>query len=393
MKLSEKFHTLGLEVKDELIQIRRHLHSNPELSFQEFNTSAFIQEVLKKWGIVYTNGWAGTGIVGEIYSRAQSDRRVALRADIDALPIQEENQLEFCSKNPGVMHACGHDVHTTCLLGAIYILNNTKDDWSGIVKFIFQPGEEKLPGGASILLKENVFGNTKPSLIIGQHVQPNMEVGTIGICSGKAMASCDEIYITVTGKGGHAAMPQLANNPIPIASELILRLNNLIKEKLPSDQKAILSFGKINTLGGATNIIPETIKIEGTFRCLNEEFRYNFHEELKKSVRILESQTSSDICLNIDIGYPCLKNDESLCEQFIQKLGGFPGVSKIEILPPRLTSEDFSYYSQELPAIFYRLGTGVSTNVHTPQFVVNEDSISLGASIMAYLAVELDSIT
>ncbi|NOT38743.1 MAG: amidohydrolase [Saprospiraceae bacterium] len=393
MSLESKLYNLSLEFQEELIEIRRHLHMHPELSFKEYKTAEFIQSILDKWGIKYSKNWATTGIVGDIQSSHPSDRVVALRADMDALLIREDNNLAYCSMNDGIMHACGHDVHMTCLLGAIKLLHETKENWNGSVRFIFQPGEEKLPGGASILLKEKVLADPKVQFIIGQHVQPNMSVGNVGICSGKAMASCDEIYIRVIGKGGHAAMPHLAINPIVVASELILELNELLKNKLTPNIKAILSFGKVNTNGGATNIIPEELLIEGTFRCLDEDFRNSFHNEMQNKATSIALKYGAKIECNIERGYPCLMNNESLSQQFIETLTNFPGINEIEVLEPRMTSEDFSYYSQEIPAIFYRLGTGPSTNVHSSQFVVNEESIAKGAAVMAFLATQLKPIT
>ncbi|MCC6815389.1 MAG: amidohydrolase [Saprospiraceae bacterium] len=379
-------------LKDELISIRRRLHQYPELSFIEKNTSLFIQSELTKMNIDYTAGWANTGIVGVIQSTNPDKRIIALRADIDALPIQEDNDLEFRSAHPGIMHACGHDVHTTCLLGALKLLNANKDLWEGSIKFIFQPGEEKLPGGASMLIAENVLDNPKPDCIIGQHVQPNMPVGTLGFCENKAMASCDELYIKVIGKGGHAAMPNLANNPIIIISDLIHCVNELYKTKVSLGNKLVLSIGKINSLGGATNIIPDEVNAEGTFRCMDEGFRNEIHESLLRIAGVISDKYSASASIEIVKGYPCLINDSNLTAQFSNLAAHYAGSESVVKMDPRMTSEDFAYYSQKIPALFYRLGTGKSTNVHTSQFVVNEDSIHFGAGFMAYLAMTIDPI-
>ena len=392
MNLGNRINELADQFNNELISIRRNLHANPELSFKEYNTSELIQRVLESWNISFTKGWAETGIVGVIESNNISNRVIALRADIDALPIQEQNNLTFISKNDGVMHACGHDVHTTCLLGAIKILNELKNEWNGKIKFIFQPGEEKLPGGASILIQQNVLSNPTPLCIIGQHVQPNMKVGQVGVCSGKSMASCDEIYLSIIGKGGHAAMPHLTINPLLVVSKLLLKMEAAMDFEKSNGANAILSFGKLNSVGGATNIIPEEVNLEGTLRCMDEDFRSNFHLILQKICQNIAKETNSVIDLRIDKGYPCLINNIHLVEEFTRIAKNLLGNSNVLELSPRMTSEDFAYYSQLIPSIFYRLGTGESTNVHTPQFVVNEDSVKIGASLMASLAIKINAI-
>lgn len=372
----------------ELLRIRRHLHQFPELSFKEDTTSLFIQKILSEWNIEFTTGWVKTGIVGTIKSSKPGEKIVALRADMDALPIQEENDLSFCSSVKGVMHACGHDVHMACLLGALYVLNITKDKWEGTVKFVFQPGEEKLPGGASVLIKEGFLDEPKPDLIIGQHVQPNMNVGVVGLCPGTAMASCDELYFTIKGKGGHAALPALTNNPISIAAGLVIEINKIMDEVNPNKKPAVLSIGKFNTIGGATNVIPEIVKLEGTFRCMDEEFRIQIHEHLESLCQQLSIKHNCNIEIRIDKGYPCLLNNVHASQRFFNAAQMYLGKENVQELPPRMTSEDFAYYSQKIPAVFYRLGTGESEGVHSAQFIVNEESIKVGAGMMAWLALD-----
>ncbi|MEO6190337.1 MAG: M20 family metallopeptidase [Saprospiraceae bacterium] len=381
-----KVQFLLADLKPELFRFRRTLHAHPELSFQEANTSLFVQSILNSWNIEFTTGWATHGIVGIIKGDLESDRTVALRADMDALPIQENNELEWKSKENGIMHACGHDVHMTCLLGALFLLNSLRSDWGGTVKFIFQPGEEKLPGGASIMIDQKVLESPMPDVIIGQHVQPNMDVGHVGICPLKAMASCDEIYLTIKGVGGHAAMPLLAINPISVASELVLELNQLLVNFNPNKVPSVLSIGKFTTEGGATNIIPERVHIEGTFRCMDEDFRKYVHCLIEKICLDISLKYKAHCSLNIQKGYPCLMNDLDYYHAFLKVAKNYLGEANVEILQPRMTSEDFAYYSQQIPAIFYRLGTGQSSNVHTSQFTVNEESILIGAGLMATLA-------
>ncbi|MBK8642774.1 MAG: amidohydrolase [Saprospiraceae bacterium] len=371
----------------EIIDIRRDLHRHPELSFQEHRTSEKISQILTGWGVEFSSGWAGTGIVGVISGDLPAHSVIALRADMDALPIVEKSGLEFASVNEGKMHACGHDIHMSCLLGAIHILHNTRSSWGGTVKFIFQPGEEKLPGGASILINEGVLSNPKPDIIIGQHVQPNMEAGTAGICPGNSMASCDEIYITITGKGGHAAMPHLCIDPLLVASHFLIASQSLIsKEKAPF-APAVLSFGKMNTLGGATNIIPDQIQLEGTLRCMDENLRNQLWARIEELLKGQCAAFGAEYLLRIEKGYPCLINNASAAEKWAELASDYIGAQNIAHVPPRLTSEDFAYYSHQIPACFYRLGTGPSSNVHTPEFKVDETSIVSGSGLMAWLSI------
>lgn len=382
--LTPKIKQLAKELEVELIAIRRHIHANPELSFQEFNTAKYISEKLTAHNISHTTGIAGTGIVGLIEGKNPSKKIIALRADMDALPIQEKNTVEYCSKVDGVMHACGHDVHCTCLLGAAIILNTLKTEFEGTIKLIFQPGEEKLPGGASIMIKEGVLENPKPELIIGQHVQPNMEVGKLGFKSGMYMASTDEIYLKIIGKGGHAAMPDSYNNPLLIASEVLLALETEFKTSL--HYPTVLAFGKI-TGNGATNVIPDEVNIEGTFRTMNEDWRAEAHQKIEQLISTVAKKRNANFELNIIKGYPFLVNDDKVTQRAINAASDYIGKENIIDLPIRMTAEDFAWYSQQIPACFYRLGTGASTNVHTNTFNIDETSLAIGAGNMAAIAV------
>ncbi|MBK6860625.1 MAG: amidohydrolase [Saprospiraceae bacterium] len=376
-------------IQTQLIELRRDLHAHPELSFQEANTSLKIQSVLNQLEIPHSIGWCKHGIVGEIQGNKPSGRLVALRADMDALPIHEKNQCSYKSKHEGVMHACGHDVHMTCLIGALRILNQNKDLWAGKVKFIFQPAEEKLPGGASILIEEGVLNHPVPDLIIGQHVQPGMEVGRIGIGPGAFMASCDEIYITIKGKGGHAAQAHLCIDPIVIASQLILALQAFMNREKPANQASVLSIGTFQTNSEATNIIPDEVKLSGTFRALDENWRRFAHQRIKDLTFSICKAFNATCDIDIQIGYPCLINNPGLTEQLIQIGTDYLGGGNVERLESRLTSEDFAYYSQKIPAVFYRLGVGQVPGVHRSDFDIDESAIAYGAGTMAYLAMSL----
>ncbi len=384
--------------KTEVIAIRRHLHQHPELSFNEFETANFVEQKLKEFGLTKISRLVKTGVVALIEGKNPSVKVIALRADLDALPIQEANDVDYKSKNDGVMHACGHDVHTSSLLGVAKILQELRNEFEGTIKLIFQPGEEKLPGGASLMIKESVFENPNVQSIIGQHVFPNLEVGKVGFRKGMYMASTDEIYVTVKGKGGHAALPAEYNNPLIIASSLLLELNKTFMEQVPAyleDKNipipTVLAFGKI-TGNGATNIIPEQVKIEGTFRTMNEEWRKNAHEKMKNIAKEIAKKYRAEIDFNIEIGYPFLVNDEKITEVAKQAAIDYLGQENVVDLDIRMTAEDFAYYSQVKPACFYRLGIrndnkGINAGLHTSKFNIDEEALEISIGLMAWLAI------
>ncbi|HMQ06968.1 MAG TPA: M20 family metallopeptidase [Saprospiraceae bacterium] len=385
---------LSLKIKDKLIRIRRHLHAHPELSFQESETSAFIKKILDEAKIPWSGGWAGHGIVVQLEGGKTGDGNViALRADMDALPIQEENSVDYKSIHPGVMHACGHDVHTTCLIGALLILHSIKDQWSGKVKAIFQPGEEKLPGGASMMIKEGVLKNPTPNLMIAQHVHPSLEVGKVGIRYGNYMASADEIYITVKGKGGHGGLPHLCLDPVVVTAGIIEALQSIVSRNSDPTIPTVLTFGKIYSKGGATNIIPDEVCLEGTFRTMDENWRRRAHSLIKERVNCIAKSMGTSAEINIRVGYPTLYNDLKLSQKVQSIMIEYLGEQNVEELPVRMTAEDFAFYSLELPACFYRLGTGnrsknITSPVHTSTFDIDEDALEVGSGLMAYLALK-----
>lgn len=383
---------LAKEYSASIIEWRRHLHANPELSYQEYNTSAFIQEKLNEFGIPFEVK-AQTGVIGLIKGKNPNKKVVALRADMDALPIQEENDLPFKSTIPGVMHACGHDVHTACLLGAAKILQTTKEQWEGTVKLIFQPGEEKNPGGASLLIKEGVLENPTPQAIFALHVNTILESGKYSFRGGKVMASADEIYITVKGKGGHAASPHLVVDPILISAHLITALQQLISRHNEPFNPSVLSITSIQG-GNTTNVVPEEVKLMGTFRAMDETWRFKAHELIKKLTQDLVSSMGGEAQLYIDIGYPSVHNDEALHTQAMTKAAEFAGQENVSTTELRMGAEDFGFYAQQIPACFFRLGTmnqskGIIHGVHTPRFQVDETALEKGAGMMAWLAIAL----
>jgi hippurate hydrolase len=386
--LKEKIKSLAKEYAPEFIKIRHHLHANPELSYQEFETSKFVQHKLQEFGVPFEIK-ANTGVVGLIKGTSPGKKVIALRADMDALPIKEENNVDYRSKREGVMHACGHDVHTTCLLGASKILNELKDKWEGTVKLIFQPGEEKNPGGASIMIKEGVLENPPPGAIFGLHVNPQLETGKLSFRGGQVMASADELYFTIKGKGGHAASPQTTIDPILIASHLIISLQQLISRNRNPFDPSVLSITAVNG-GTTTNVIPDEVKLMGTFRAMNEEWRAKAHELIERNTKELVHSMGGEVDLHIDKGYPVVHNDGLLNGKAKELAEQFMGKGNVEETEIRMGSEDFGYYSQVIPGCFYRLGTGnkkkgITAGVHTPHFNIDENAIEIGIGIMAWL--------
>ena len=385
--MKEKILELSDLFFDEIVSIRRYMHMHPELSFQEFETSNYIKSILKSWDINFLDGYANTGILVNLEGKEPSSRVIALRADFDALPILEENDVEYKSKNEGIMHACGHDAHTASMLGALKILHKTKDHWRGTIKFIFQPAEERLPGGAKQMIEEGVLENPNVQHVIAQHVLPELEVGKVGFRCGTYMASTDELYITISGKGGHAAIPSSYNNPIIASSELVLNLNQFFNDKAD----AIFAIGYIDGKG-STNIIPKEVNLMGTFRALDESFRLESHNHMNRIVDQVAKKYNIKIDLNIKKGYPALNNDIQFTLNQLNKAKEFLGEKNVIDLPIRMTAEDFSYFANAVPSCFYRLGTGnkdkgLIHGLHTSKFNIDEDSLKIGMGLMAFLAI------
>ena len=374
-----------------ILSWRNHLHANPELSFQEVNTSAFVASNLKELGIPYQHGIAGTGLVALIKGRNPEKHCIALRADLDALQIHEENDVPYKSKNNGVMHACGHDVHTTCLLGAAIVLNQLKNEFEGTIKLIFQPGEECLPGGASMMINEGVLENPKVDKILALHVYPSMDVGKVGFKPGLYMAACDELYLTVKGKGGHAALPNTYNNPVMLISKLLPVLESYIESLSDLTSPIVLAFGKLEA-EGSTNVIPEFAKATGTLRTMDEHWRTIIHKKLKVFVSEFLTSNNAQGQLEIIKGYPCLNNNKILTANCINSAKKYLGSENVELLDIRMTAEDFSFFSQKIPACFFRLGVrnediGIVYEVHHPKFDIDENAIKFGTGLMAYISM------
>jgi len=391
MALLDKIKTLSLSLHKETLANRHHIHANPELSFQETETAKYVIAQLEKIGVKVNSGIAGNGIEAIIEGKKPAKKTIALRADMDALPIFEDSDKPYKSKNEGVMHACGHDVHTSSLLTTVNILNQIKDEFEGSIKFIFQPGEEVFPGGASLMIKEGILENPKPNAIFGQHVMPLVPVGKVGFRKGMYMASADELYVTVTGKGGHGALPEHNVDPIVIASHIIIAMQQVVSRMAAPKIPSVLSFGKVEAMG-ATNVIPNEVKIEGTFRTLDEKWRKEAHIKMKKMAEGMAESMGGSCDFNIQVGYPFLKNEPELTERAKQAAIAYMGKENVVDLDIWMAAEDFSYYSQEVDACFYRLGTrneekGIVSGVHTPTFDIDEDALAHGPGLMAWLAI------
>jgi hippurate hydrolase len=390
--MKNRIKSLASEYAPDLISCRRHLHSHPELSFQEFETAKFIRQKLDEYGIAYRAGVAGTGIVALIEGKNPSSKVIALRGDIDALPIEEANDVPYKSQNHGVMHACGHDVHTTVALGAARILQQVRDEFEGTVKILFQPGEEKHPGGASLMIQDGALEDPKPQAILGLHVLPAMETGRLGFHAGKYMASADEIYITVKSKGGHAAAPHLTGDTILIASNLVVSLQQIISRNNDPFSPSVLSICAFNG-GFTTNVIPSEVKLMGTFRAMDETWRFKAHELIRKQATELVHAMGAEIDIDILVGYPTLYNNETVTATARALAEEYMGAENVGDTEMRMGAEDFAFYSQVIPACFFRLGTGnkakgITAGVHTPIFDVDERSLEIGAGTMAYLATQ-----
>lgn len=385
-KISQK----AKEIFSESNRIRNTIHANPELSFQEYETSKFVAAELTKLNIPFTQGMAGTGIIALVEGKNPAKKCLAIRSELDALPITEINDAPYKSKNEGIMHACGHDVHTAALLGVASIMNELKNDWEGTLKLIFQPGEEMHPGGGSIMISEGVLENPKVDAILALHVYPHLRAGVVGFRSGQYMASTDEIHIVIEGKGGHAALPHQTIDPIAISAQIIVALQQVISRRSNPVSPSVLSFGKISG-GTVNNVIPDKVEIAGTLRTMDEKWRAEAHQLIKDIVTHTATAFGAKASVEIPKGYPSLFNDEKLTGQIRGYAKDFLGAENVRELSLRMTADDFAFYSQKIPGCYFRLGTNTNdekntASVHNAHFDIDENALETGVGLMSYAA-------
>ncbi|MEF8816807.1 MAG: M20 family metallopeptidase [Salinibacter sp.] len=376
------------DVYPEVVDLRRALHRRPELSGEEHETARRVAERLEALGLDVRTGVYETGVVATL-DGDEPGPTLLLRADMDALPIQEETGLDFASEHEGVMHACGHDLHTSSLLGTAMILARHREAVHGQVRFCFQPHEERIPGGAKFMIEEGVLdardGGPAPAAAIGQHVKPDLPPGTLGVRPGAFMASTDEVYVTVTGAGGHAAAPHEGVDPVYVASEIVGALQSLVSRRCPPGVPSILTIGRL-VADGATNVIPDTARLEGTFRAMDETWRFRAHALFRQLVRRTAEAHGATAEVEVREGYPALHNDEATTSLVRTAAHEYVGPGRTVDADRWFAGEDFAYFLQECPGTFYQLGVGSDHGLHTSRFDPDEEALRTGTGFMAYLA-------
>lgn len=396
MEIGRAITALSDEFFDTVVRLRRDFHAHPELSFDEHGTARKVAELLRELGFEVAEGIAGTGVIAHL-DGSHDGPCIALRADMDALPITEENEFSFASRNPGVMHACGHDAHMACLLGAAMILARLRKDIRGGVRFLFQPAEERAPGGAQQMIAEGALAarGTWPVVdaVLGQHVLPTLPAGTIGVRPGAFMASTDELHIEIRGEGGHAAAPHtLLADAVYVAAQVVVALQSVVSRHCPPDIPSVLTIGRVEA-DGATNVIPPVVRLQGTFRSMDDDWRYEAHAIIRRIVEHTVAAHGGETDCRIEIGYPPLLNDSELTGWVRRQSTALLGPDRVRDLDLWFAAEDFAFYARERPACFYILGVGneaagILHGLHTPRFTIDEEALRTGAATMAHLAMQ-----
>ena len=384
--------SLAARFNPDIVEWRRWLHQHPELSQQEHGTMAYVAERLRSFGLEPRTGIGRTGCMAFIRGGIDPDSRcIALRADYDALPLNEDTGLPYASENPGVMHACGHDMHTASLLGAARILCELREQLHGTIMLIFEPSEELYPGGARMMMDDGLFDERMPDEIYAFHCLPELDCGYVGMRKGKYMASTDELYWTVKGRGGHGATPHLSVDPILIASHIVVALQQLVSRNASPMMPTTLSFGKING-NGRTNIIPDEVKMEGIIRTFDEQWRLECHERIRRMSEGIAESMGGSCDLFIDYGYPYVFNDDACTQHVHDNAVDYLGADKVQWLDMRMTAEDFAFFAQKIPACYFRIGVHVPgtpfSNLHRPNLIIDERSLELAAGLVAYNAAQ-----
>ena len=389
--MTDRIRPLADEAFGDVVRVRRALHRRPELGFEEHETAALIARELRALGVEPIEGVARTGVVAHIEGE-RSGPTVALRADIDALPITEATGLDYASEREGVMHACGHDAHTAMLLGAARVLTEMRGELAGTVRLLFQPSEEKLPGGATVMIEDGALGAmgdaAAPTRIFGQHVFPELPSGTLGVRAGAFMASADELYLTVHGQGGHAAAPHTLVDPVLAQAHILTALQSVIARNRPPGVGSLLSFGRVEA-EGATNVIPDAVRLVGTFRSMDEDWRFQAHRLIERVATHTAEALGATCEVRIEVGYPALHNDAAAAAYARETAVALVGEDRVIDLPAWYASEDFAWYTQRLPGAFTVLGVGGpgAAGLHTPLLDLDEAAMRTGTAFLAALAL------
>lgn len=378
------------KLEPELIEMRRHIHQYPELGLEEYKTAEYVSKILFNMDIEVQTGVAKTGVVG-ILRGAKPGKTVALRADMDALPIQEKTGLPFASARPGIMHACGHDIHTASLLGTAMVLSKLRSELAGSVKFIFQPAEEG-PGGASLMAEQGVLEGV--DYIIGAHVRQQIPVGTVGLCSGPILACSDTFDISIFGRSCHGGYPHFGVDAIAVAGQVIGALQSIVSREINPLKAAVLTIASIQGGQDSYNIVADEVKIKGTVRTFDREIRQAMPERIERIIAGITTAMQAKYQLSYHFGYPATVNDEQVTASVRNTVTRIFGQERVTGIEPTMAAEDMSYYLEKVPGTFLFVGSGneekgLTTPNHNAKFIPDEGAISIMTEVMTFSAIDL----